>query len=434
MADDDFRVEVIGHATLRIRSRGRTVVTDPWLLDPMIGDGGFHFPPLIHDPADVAADVDAIWLSHPHPDHFHRASLALFRRDTPVYIGHHRRSAFRDQLHALGFPVVEVPFGEPTRIAGTDVEIAIVEHDYEETAAYDSALVLRTPDFTLFDNNDCVLRPEKLAWVRDRFAVDYAFLGYSPASFFPICFEMSAAEKARLLAEASERRYRDFVDAACALRPRLAIPFASGLRFLHTATLWKNVLFNSASEAVRRLDGTGVAGVAMGPGDRLGVDGAIRRAAPVLDRDAELAAIAAHAETVQPWIASLARTEPPVRADLLERFRAHVLQLRRRTRTRLPGVDRWVIAFVIVGAEEQRCWFDFSRPDAEAFQWGTPARYDMRYTYPASGLQRALDGDLDWDEFHFTSDVSVHQIAYAKEFYAMLRSETLDLADGPETP
>ena len=32
---DGFRVEVVGHATLRVCSNGRTLLTDPWLIDPV---------------------------------------------------------------------------------------------------------------------------------------------------------------------------------------------------------------------------------------------------------------------------------------------------------------------------------------------------------------------------------------------------------------
>ena len=38
--------------------------------------------------------------------------------------------------------------------------------------------MIQAPDFTVFDNNDCFLRPQKYAWVRDHFVIDYAFLGY----------------------------------------------------------------------------------------------------------------------------------------------------------------------------------------------------------------------------------------------------------------
>ena len=427
MVDDDFRVEVVGHATLRVQAGGRTLLTDPWLVDPLGCNSAAHFPPLVHDPARLAAETDAIYVSHLHPDHFHRPSLELFPRTTPIYIGAYRRKTFRDELRALGFPVVEVPFDVPARIDGTPFEVTVLEHDADETAAFDSAIVIRTPDFTVFENNDCFLRPERYLRLRDLLPVDYAFLGYSPASFFPIAFELDPAEKAALLVAAAERRYAEFVAAAERLHAGLVVPFASGLRFLAPSAQWKNVLFNSAPEAARRVRARGLRSEVMGPGDRIAADGDLRRVSPVLERDAELAAIARQADEVGPWLTELARREAPAGTDVVERFRDYVLRLWRETRARLPGVHGSVIAYEVVGPGARRFYFDFSRADGDVFQWGEPVRYDMRYRYPASALQQRLDGRIDWDELHFASDVSVHQVRYAKEFYTMLRSETLDL-------
>src|SRR5581483_12097609 len=207
----------------------------------------------------------------------------------------------------------------------------------------------------------------------------------------------------------------------------IAVPFASGFRYLVASALWKNVMFNSGAEAARRLRERGFVGEAMGPGDRIAADGTVRRRTPVLRRDEELAAIADHARRVQPWVNELAAREPPARGDVVDRFRDYVLGLWRSTRARLPGVRRHVIAYVVRGPAEQRFYFDFSRPDDAIFQWGEPPQYDMRYTYPARALQQRVDGRIDWDELHFVHDVSVHQVTYARDFYAMLRSETVDL-------
>lgn len=425
MVEDDFRVDVVGHASLRVQHAGRTLITDPWLIDPIGCDSGFHFPPVVHDAERLAAETDAIYISHIHPDHFHPPTLALFRKSTPIFIGDYGRKEFRDKVAALGFPVIEVPFQTPITVDGTGIEITLIEHDYEETAAFDSAIVVHTPDFTLFENNDCFLRSNKYSWVHDHFDIDYAFLGYSPASFYPICFEMDDLEKARLLRAAAERRYHDFVDSARILAPRLAVPFASGARFLNPGALWKNASFNTAVEALQRLQGTGIMGAALGPGDRIEADGSLTRRCPVYED--EVAACAAYAEQVKDFVASVQRRLPPARPDLVDRFRDYILRLRRDTRSRLPEVENNVIAYHILDLEPGDFYFDFSHPDEEAFQWGTPPNYDMRYTYPASGLQLVLDGEIDWDQLHFTNDVSVHQINYARPFYQMLRSEMLEL-------
>ncbi|HZR79457.1 MAG TPA: MBL fold metallo-hydrolase [Candidatus Binatia bacterium] len=422
MPERDVRVEMVGHATLRIHAGGRTLLTDPWLIEPICAGSMFHFPPLVHDLAEVAASTDAIHISHAHPDHFHRPTLAALPKRLPIYIARYRHKRFRDAVRALGFrDVVEAPFGEATAIDGTPFAITPLE---PPTAAhgYDSAVVVRTPEFDLFANNDCVLHADSYRWVRDRFSIDYAFLGYSSASAYPICFEMPPAEKARLLRAAAERRFGDFLEAAQLLAPRLTVPFANGMRFLAARSLAKNAVFSSAVEAVSRVRRMGLAGEVMRPGDRIDSDHRVRRHGGTDDAEDEPAEIAAHAREM-PGPSADAEPHRARRDDVVERFRAHVVALWRRERERFPSVSRYVIAYQILGAPRPLFSFDFSRPDDAIFAWGSPPRYDMRYTYPARALEMALDGAMDFEDVHFADDVSIHQVVYAAEYWAMLSGE-----------
>jgi L-ascorbate metabolism protein UlaG (beta-lactamase superfamily) len=66
-----LRLTYVGHATVLIELDGVRILTDPWLrrrLGPLRRRG------LVLSPADLG-DVDAVLVSHPHPDHFDRASL-----------------------------------------------------------------------------------------------------------------------------------------------------------------------------------------------------------------------------------------------------------------------------------------------------------------------------------------------------------------------
>ncbi len=72
---DDPRLTYLGHATVLIELDGVRILTDPVLaarLGPMRRWGPTP------DPAEIGA-VDAVVISHAHPDHFHRASLRTVR-------------------------------------------------------------------------------------------------------------------------------------------------------------------------------------------------------------------------------------------------------------------------------------------------------------------------------------------------------------------
>jgi UDP-MurNAc hydroxylase len=415
-------LEMIGHATLRIHAGGKTLLVDPWFVDPIGAASLFHFPPLVHDLATVAATTDAIHLSHAHSDHFNRATLAAFPRSVPIYLGGYHRKGFRNAVQALGFRVIEVPFREPIVLAGTAMKMTLLEHDLGE-GGYDSSMVLETPGLTAFANNDCLLRPETYAWIRERHAIDVALLGYSPTSFYPICFELPTDEKGALLRRSAERRFDYFLEAARLLTPALTVPYANGMRYLGPNELWKNVSFSTAAEAVERARALGLAADVLGPGDRVDAAHRVARVSTVYAAHEELAAIEAHARAVSEWVAGIAARVPAPRADLVDRFRTHVLRLWRQIRQRRPSIARQVIAYQLLDPAPAHFFFDFTRPDDQIFSRGTPARYDMRYVYPPGALQMALDGAIGFDDLHFADGVSIHQTAYAPEYYAMLLGE-----------
>jgi UDP-MurNAc hydroxylase len=392
-------------------------------VDPINCNALYHWPPLVHDIERLAAETDAIYISHVHPDHFDPRTLDAFPKHIPIYIGDYKAKGFRDELRTLGFTVTEVPFQTSHRIDGTDFELAILESDYAESAAYDSSMVVRTPDFTLFNNNDCFLKPEKYGWVAERYDVDYAFLGYSPASYFPICFEYAPAEKERLLADASERRYADFVVNAKLLRAKIAVPFAMGIRFLQEAMLWQNVSFNSPHEAVRRVSVEGIRGEVLCPGDRLMSSGAIERLRAFVTADEEPDAIRSAAALKRAWIEGLVRDEKPAAPGVTLRFRDYMLRLWKNSRDRFPELAKTVIAYRIEGPQGGEFYFDFSRDPGDIYQVGATDKFDMRYTYLDRMLDQKLQDKLDWDELHFSNRLSVCQHRYSPAFYAMIRQD-----------
>ena len=66
-------------------SEGTRVLCDPWLIDGVFEGSWFHYPPLSTSPEDLT-DVDAIYISHIHPDHFDERSLKFFDVSTPILI------------------------------------------------------------------------------------------------------------------------------------------------------------------------------------------------------------------------------------------------------------------------------------------------------------------------------------------------------------
>lgn len=76
-----MRLTYLGHATVMIELDGVRILTDP-VLGPRVGPLRRHGP--TPDPAALGA-VDAVLISHGHPDHFHAASLRAIHGD-PILV------------------------------------------------------------------------------------------------------------------------------------------------------------------------------------------------------------------------------------------------------------------------------------------------------------------------------------------------------------
>ena len=94
-------LKIHSHATLELDYRGTRVVFDPWLNGPAYY-GSWHLHP---KPLTSAQNlcVDAIVITHPHPDHFHIATLDKMDKSTPIYFPQFPSQIIEDGLNELGF-------------------------------------------------------------------------------------------------------------------------------------------------------------------------------------------------------------------------------------------------------------------------------------------------------------------------------------------
>jgi hypothetical protein len=81
--DSELKLSVLSHACLLFEYKSKRILFDPWLEGPTYYGSWFLEPDLgIH--AEMLS-VDAIVITHPHPDHFHLKTLDLMDKSTPIY-------------------------------------------------------------------------------------------------------------------------------------------------------------------------------------------------------------------------------------------------------------------------------------------------------------------------------------------------------------
>lgn len=163
-----MKIRQIRNATLVIDYGGKRFLTDPWLA-PKGAIPGFEgtLNSHIRNPtADLPVaveeltNVDAVILTHVHPDHWDEVAAAALPKDIPFFVQHF---GDRDTIAAAGFTDVRVLTGNPM-FEGVKLIKTPGQHGSDECvqAAYDllgevSGVVLKHPsEKTLYLAGDTV--------------------------------------------------------------------------------------------------------------------------------------------------------------------------------------------------------------------------------------------------------------------------------------
>ena len=116
-----MEVKFVSHACLRYETSEVVLITDPWITDdPIYCDSIYKFPRQKITMDDAINDVNWVFISHTHEDHFHPESLKLFNKKIPIIIPkfewckHTRRNLLKDSLISMGFKNIFF-YSNPTR-------------------------------------------------------------------------------------------------------------------------------------------------------------------------------------------------------------------------------------------------------------------------------------------------------------------------------
>lgn len=241
MSGDQFRIDFVGHACLKVSHGDTKLVTDPWLDGPAYSQQWYQYPPV--DRSVALDDVQYIQYSHGHEDHLHQPSFHLLPKNATVLLTRQWFSGNREWLLGQGFTRVrEITSGRWTQLGDDLSMVSLVNRS-------DSLSVLRTSDEVVVNANDALHCYDDAcidfycrrirSLLKDR-PIDYLFCGFGGASYFPNCLR-HARKDDRAVASAREQHFaRGFARVVRNLEPRMAFAFAAGLVLLEPWNEWIN--------------------------------------------------------------------------------------------------------------------------------------------------------------------------------------------------
>jgi hypothetical protein len=225
----DMQVTFIGHASVLVETGGITILSDPWWSGPCFGAQWWIYPPPRTDLVDID-NIDYVYISHGHHDHYHPGTLKTFSRKTRVLVSHELDLA--PSIRKLGLETLTLRPDEAFQLAdhtrcwiwpthGHDTLMVI--DDGQEVCVNINDALHAAPRHT----QDAFIK--KLTGMFPR--IDYVFCGYGVASHFPNCYEVPGLDRIRTAQKRQHFFNRSWARIIHDLEPKYGFPFAANVVF-----------------------------------------------------------------------------------------------------------------------------------------------------------------------------------------------------------
>jgi UDP-MurNAc hydroxylase len=363
-----MRITYYGQACTLIEAGGKKILTDPWLTEGAFFGSWFHTHLLADagvSPETVAKDVDYLFISHEHQDHFDVKTLKHLPPDTPILICRFVTPKFRHHLEGLGFTNISEHDSGERIVLGDGVNATIFG-----TAEYtnDSAILVEHDGVRCFNETDCKLHYADLEKI-GQMGIDIGFYMFSGANWFPMLYDYPAGVMLDLVRRRRRSLLRSLAQRIKLTKPRFAVPAAGPCTVLDSELLWLNSedrgIFIDPALAVRELQTLNLPSqpLYMAISDVWDSQTGFEQHSPPNFRMPRDEYIRSAAERMQPCIARARASEPP--ADerlpklLIDHFNEHVAaqspEVRRRIGAKLglvisgPRGGNWTVDFTSEG-------------------------------------------------------------------------------------
>ncbi len=259
---DVSELGLVNHASLMVSTSHALLISDPWVDGSAFNDGWDLLVPSA--PPDLTADTRPlfVWYSHEHPDHFAprwlRGLDERVKARTTVLFQDTIDHRVADFCRSAGLRTIEMADGSTHQLAA-DLQVtcgAVWE--------YDSWLLVKVPEMTLLNLNDCrVIDPDALAVLaRQVGPIDILATQFSYASW------KGGPEHTALRRHYADDKLRQVRRQVEALKPRWVLPFASFMYFSHAENRYMNDALNTIDATVATIEQTAAQPMVLYPGQR----------------------------------------------------------------------------------------------------------------------------------------------------------------------
>ena len=270
-------VRFLGHACTLIETKNKRIIVDPWIIGPCNVNTWYTLRKNAATKKNIPTDVDYIYISHEHHDHFHEETLKEFDRKIPIYICKFPTKRFYNEIIKLGFKnIIELSSWRP-EVLTDDLEITSIKNP--DLMFEDSALLIKSKEGTIFCQTDCKMDFTSLKKVKAT-KPDIGFFMYSVANWYPDVYNYPKEKRDEIAKKRKTNKINGFVNYVNEVKPKYAVAYAGGPLFPHKSQLKLNDpitgVFGCPDEAKTAWNNSGNTGtevLVMAADDEIMIDG-----------------------------------------------------------------------------------------------------------------------------------------------------------------
>ncbi len=213
-------------------SKNTKILCDPWVVNKVFEGSWFNYPPLKTKIKDLQK-VDAIYLSHIHPDHYDERNFD-FPKEVPIIILDEGPNFLKKNLIKKGYNnFIEIKNNETKSFKEFEFTLykPFTKHIYEESLLgnlIDSALVVKEDDIVAINFNDNTPDAKACIELNKKFGkINLALMNYNAAGPYPSCFDnLSENNKKNEHNRILKRNFDHLCETIPLLKPLAVMPFA----------------------------------------------------------------------------------------------------------------------------------------------------------------------------------------------------------------
>ena len=241
-------IKFINHASILISNGRKTVLTDPWYSGTSFDDGWMLlYENKINEIERILDEVNFIWISHEHPDHFSIKFLLnyediLKQKKVKFIFQKTQDKRVVNFLKVKNFEFIELD-NNVSYLIDDDFEIKIQTCDF-----YDSALIINLNGKKIFNINDCPLKSNaQLENFKKLYGeCDFLFTQFSYAAW------KGGKNNLNWRKNSAEEKIQTLKNQSKILNAKYTIPFASFIKFCDLYNFYLNDSINTPAKIIEK--------------------------------------------------------------------------------------------------------------------------------------------------------------------------------------